>query len=104
MQKLKLIFYAGLAILASAVLLPSMQAGELSRGAMLSASCEGCHGTNGHSPGSIPDISGKTAEYIRLAMEEFRSGERQSTVMGRRMKGYTDEEILLIAEYFGQQK
>jgi len=104
MQNLKLIFYTGLVILASAVLLPSMHAGELSRGAMLSASCEGCHGTNGHSPGSIPDISGKTAEYIRLAMEEFRSGERQSTVMGRHMKGYTDEEIVLIAEYFGQQK
>jgi sulfide dehydrogenase cytochrome subunit len=104
MQKLKLIFYAVLAILISAVLLPSMHAGELSREALLSASCEGCHGTNGHSPGSIPDISGKTAEYIRLAMEDFRSGKRQSTVMGRHMKGYTDEEILLIAEYFGRQK
>jgi sulfide dehydrogenase cytochrome subunit len=104
MHKLKLIFYAGLAILVSVVLLPSMHAGELGRGALLSSSCEGCHGTNGHSPGSIPDISGKTAEYIRLAMEDFRSGKRQSTVMGRHMKGYTDEEILLIAEYFGQQK
>ena len=79
-------------------------ADELSRGAILSVSCEGCHGTNGHSPGSIPDISGKSAEYLRAAMESFRSGEAESTVMGRQAKGYTDEEILLIAEYFAKQK
>lgn len=71
---------------------------------MLSASCAGCHGTDGHSPGSIPDISGKSAEFIRVSLEDFRSGNRPSTVMGRHAKGYTDEEILLIAEYFGQRK
>jgi sulfide dehydrogenase cytochrome subunit len=87
-------------------LLPALpgQAGELTRGAMLSASCAGCHGTDGHSPGSIPDISGKSAEYIRTSLENFRSGKTESTVMGRQAKGYTDEEILLIAEYFEKQK
>lgn len=80
------------------------QAGELTRGEMLSASCAGCHGTDGHSPGSIPDISDKSADYIRSSMEEFRSGKRESTVMGRQARGYTDEEILLIAEYIEKQK
>jgi len=80
------------------------QAGEISPGQMLSASCAGCHGTDGHSPGAIPDISDKSADYIRISMEEFRSGKRESTVMGRQAKGYTDEEILLIAEYFEKQK
>ena len=79
-------------------------ASELSRGAMLSASCEGCHGTNGNSPGSMPAISGKSAEYLRITLENFRCGETESTVMGRQAKGYTDEEILLIAEYFASQK
>ena len=79
-------------------------AGELTRGEMLSASCAGCHGTDGRSPGSIPDISGKSAAYIRTSMEEFRSGARSSTVMGRQAKGYSDEEIVLIAEYFEKQK
>jgi cytochrome c553 len=37
------------------------QAEELSRKAMLSASCEGCHGTYGRSPGAIPSIAGKSA-------------------------------------------
>ncbi len=93
-----------MASLAGLLMVPSGHAGELTRGAMLSASCEGCHGTNGHSPGSIPDISGKSAEFIRISMEEFRSGERASTVMARHAKGYTDDEILLIAEYFAKVK
>ena len=93
-----------MASLAGLLTVPSGHAGELTRGAMLSASCEGCHGTNGHSPGSIPDISGKSAEFIRSSMEEYRSGGRASTVMERQAKGYTDDEILLIAEYFAKQK
>ena len=54
-----------------------LQAGGLSRGAMLSASCEGCHGTNGNSPGTIPSISGRSAEYIMQALNGFHSGERR---------------------------
>jgi len=92
-----------MASLLSMWLLPAGHAEELTRGAMLSVSCDGCHGTDGHSPGSIPDISGKSAEYIRNALEEFRSGERESTVMMRQAKGYTDEEMVLIAEYFAHR-
>ena len=92
------------AVLAGLLLASPGQAGDVSRGQMLSASCAGCHGTDGHSPGSIPDISGKSAEFIRTSMLEFRSGTRPSTIMGRQAKGYSDEEIQLIAEYFGQRK
>lgn len=80
------------------------QARDLSRGAMLTASCEGCHGTNGNSPGAIPSISGKPADYLLEVLESFRSGERESTVMSRHVKGYTEEEIRLIAEYLASQK
>ncbi len=70
-------------------------------GQMLALSCSGCHGTDGVSSSIIPSISGKSAQYIESAMKEFRSGERVSTVMQRHAKGYTDEEIHLIAAYFG---
>lgn len=92
------------ASLAGLLLMSPGTANELSRGAILSASCEGCHGTNGHSPGSMPDISGNSAEYIQATLESFKSGEAKSTVMERQAKGYTDEEIQLIAEYFARQK
>ena len=77
---------------------------ELTRGGMLSASCAGCHGPDGRSPGSIPNLAGKNAEFIRTALEEFRSGKRASTVMGRHAKAYTDEEIALIADYLASRK
>lgn len=81
----------------------AVQAEDLSRAALLSASCEGCHGTGGRSPGAIPAIAGKSAEYLREVLESFRSGEKEATVMGRHAKGYTDEEIRQIAEYFSKQ-
>ena len=85
------------------VLVPASQAEELDRAAMLSASCEGCHGTYGRSPGAIPPIAGKSAEYLRETMEGFRSDDSEATVMGRHVKGYTEEEIRLISEYFSKQ-
>lgn len=80
------------------------QSAELTRGAMLSISCAGCHGTDGKSPGAMPSIYAKPADFIETALKEFGSGKRHSTVMGRHAKGYTDEEIKLIAEYFAGQK
>lgn len=78
-----------------------VQADELSRAAMLSYTCAGCHGTNGISPGSIPSIYCKTPAAIQKALKEYRDGTRFSTVMGRHVKGYTDDEIQLIAGFFG---
>jgi sulfide dehydrogenase cytochrome subunit len=91
-------------IAASLLLVTAGQAEELSRGAMLSASCEGCHGTNGHSPGAIPPLAGKSTEYLREALESFRSGDKNATVMGRHVKGYSEDEIRLISEYFSEQE
>ena len=53
--------------------------------------------------GSDPPIAGKSAEYLRETLESFRAGEKEATVMDRHVKGYTEEEIRLIAEYFSQQ-
>ena len=87
--------------LAGTLLFPvSAQPDELSRAALLSYTCAGCHGTGGISPGSIPSIACKSTDAIEKALKDFRDGKRFSTVMGRHIKGYTDEEIHLIAGYF----
>ena len=80
------------------------QAAGITQGAMLANSCAACHGTDGQSPGAIPSIHGKSAPFISRTLTEFRSGERPSTVMGRHTKGYSDEEIQLIAEHFATLK
>lgn len=91
-------FFAVLSI----ILLPlTTAADELSRASMLSYTCAGCHGTDGVSPGSIPSIACKSADSIEKSLKEYRDGKRFSTVMGRHVKGYTDQEIQLIAGFFG---
>ena len=45
-------------------------------------------------------IYGKSKEYIIETMKQLRNGESSSTVMGRIAKGYSDREIILIANYF----
>jgi len=71
------------------------------RGQILALSCSSCHGTDGKSVGIIPPIHGKSVDYIESALKDFKSGARVSTVMSRHAKGYSDEEITLIAQYFG---
>ncbi|MFD1703331.1 c-type cytochrome [Methylopila henanensis] len=63
------------------------------------ASCAGCHPrTAGRGP--IPSLNGQPSEQIVSQMTAFRSGERASTVMSRIAKGFSDEEIRAIADYF----
>ena len=78
-------------------------AAEITQGMMLSNSCAACHGTGGKSPGAIPSINGKSAKFLFETLKEFQTGVRPSTVMGRHAKGYTEEELRLIAEFFSKQ-
>lgn len=78
-------------------------AAEISQGMMLSMPCAGCHGTHGMSPGAIPSIGGKSANFITQALTEFQTGSRLSTIMGRHAKAYSDREIQLIADFFSKQ-
>ena len=67
---------------------------------MLGNACAPCHGTDGKSPGAIPALSGKSADYIVQRMAEFKAGAREGTVMNRIAKGYTDSEIAAVAQHF----
>lgn len=71
---------------------------------MLANTCAGCHGTDGASAGDImPIIGGMEKEYLQLVLEEFKTGERESTIMGRIAKGYSDNELKAIASYMADQ-
>lgn len=75
---------------------------QITRGAILSNSCAACHGEYGKSPGSIPSINGKSEKFLQQVLSEFRSGKRASTIMQRIVKGFSDEEIKLIAQYIAK--
>ncbi len=70
----------------------------------LALSCAACHGTDGKSPGSIPTLAGRPAKELREALAGFKAGTRPATVMGRLAKGYTDQEIDALADYFSKRK
>lgn len=81
---------------------------ELMTGAsttMLANTCAGCHGGNGVSMGpSIPTLAGMSSAYFVEVMEGYQSDKIPSTIMGRLAKGYSDEEVTQLAEYFSKQK
>lgn len=71
--------------------------------ALLASACATCHGTNGYSVGSTPRLAKLDTHYFISQMEQFRTGERDSTVMSQHVMGYTEEEVRLLAEYFAKQ-
>ena len=74
------------------------------RGEMLSQSCFACHGPRGGSVAlAVPSIGGQGAVYLVTAMMNFKEDKRLSTVMGRVAKGYTDPEIMEMAQYLASQ-
>ena len=74
------------------------------RGRDLAATCTGCHNTNGKAIGEGKPIAGMAAERIVTLMTQFRDGTRPATVMHQIAKGYTPEQIRLIADYLAAQK
>src|SRR5574343_1552375 len=65
----------------------------------LAATCANCHGTNGHAqPGAVLDtLAGTPKERTLQRLAEFKSGARSATIMHQIVKGYSDEQLDLIA-------
>jgi sulfide dehydrogenase cytochrome subunit len=100
----KAFLIAGLALSTSSVAIaadkPALMTGASA--SMLSNTCAGCHGTNGASTGpAAPTIAGLSKDYFVEVMQGFANGEVYSTIMGRIAKGYSEEEINLMADFYG---
>lgn len=74
------------------------------RGEILAQSCFACHGPQGSSSAAaIPSIGGQGGVYLVSALMAFREGKRPASVMDRIARGYTESEILEIAQYLTKQ-
>ena len=69
---------------------------------LLAAACSGCH-RRVRTEASFPQIYGRPAVEIREALLAFKTGKREGTVMNRIAKGYSIDEIGLLADYFAAQ-
>jgi cytochrome c553 len=69
----------------------------------LAATCANCHGTNGNARGDMKPLAGVSAGKIVAMLADFKSGAQPATVMHQIAKGYTDQQIQLIAAYMAAQ-
>jgi cytochrome c553 len=90
--------------LAGALCTPVATASDMSLGRSLAATCANCHGTNGQAKGDMKPLAGMSAAKLIALISDFRSGNQPATIMHQISKGYTDEQMQLIAAYFAAQK
>jgi cytochrome c553 len=67
------------------------------------SSCTGCHSAQS-GVDAMGTLAGKPQGTLEKAMAAFKSGERQSTIMGRIAKGFTEDEVRAIAAWYAAQK
>ena len=72
----------------------------------LAATCANCHGTNGHAVkgGGMEPLAGMEKTKTLQKLADFKSGDKPASIMHQIAKGYTDEQLDLIAGYFAAQK
>jgi len=73
-------------------------------GRVLASNCANCHGMDGRSAGGMPMLAGYPRDAMVATMQAFRSGQRPATIMHQLAKGYTDDQIALVAEHFSRLK
>jgi cytochrome subunit of sulfide dehydrogenase len=80
---------------------PAPAAAQLGRN--LAATCANCHGTNGQARGDMKSLAGMPADKLIAMVADYKNGNQPATIMHQIAKGYTDEQIRLIAAYFAAQ-
>ena len=71
----------------------------------LVAACFTCHGTDGRSVKGVPPaIAGLDRQYLLQTLKDFKAGKRPATIMHQQAKGYTDQELEIMAGYFAGVK
>lgn len=77
---------------------------DAKRGESLTQSCQSCHGPAGHSQDEDkPSLGGQIPNYTTLQLAAFRARLRPGQVMQAVAAGLTDQDIVDLAAYYGQQ-
>jgi cytochrome c553 len=70
----------------------------------LAATCTACHGPDGRSVAAeAVSLAGLPREHIASQMRAFRDGRQASTIMQQIARGYSEQQIDLIADYFSRR-
>jgi cytochrome subunit of sulfide dehydrogenase len=84
---------------------PFSQAQDSAAARSLAATCANCHGTDGRSATKeVASLAGLPKAQIVSQMKAFKDGTRPATVMHQLAKGYSDQQIDLLADYFAAKR
>jgi cytochrome c553 len=82
-------------------------AGDYKAGKIKAYTCTGCHGivdyNNTYPTYHVPRIGGQNTEYLVIALQSFRSGERKHKNMNLQAEALSDQDIEDIAVYLTAQ-
>ena len=67
---------------------------------LIAQACAGCHGQDGAGQGPIATIAGYDRDEFLAVWAQFRADERPATIMNRIARGYTEDEVAALADYF----
>ena len=70
----------------------------------VAAACSGCHAASADALAPVPRLIGMKRSVMVEAMQAFRAGKRPSTIMDRIAKGYSDDEIQTIADWYAKER
>ena len=75
--------------------------GDAVRGAALATTCNNCHGTTGVSTdAAFPNLVGQSVAAIYKQLEDFKSGKRNTAVMGVYVSNLSEQDMLDLATHF----
>src|SRR5271169_3396578 len=90
--------------LSASALLAGTEAGapaDLQAGRELAAGCAPCHGTDGVSEVPLmPSLAGQPDEFVQWQLVYYRSGARNSEVMGPIAQALNNDEIRNLGAYY----
>ena len=94
-RPLPAVFGLALALMAGGNAFAAPPAGQL-----LAAQCAQCHGTGGSGRG-FDELAGESSREIYGELREMKYRTRIESIMDRQARGYTDQQLQTIADYFG---
>ena len=70
----------------------------------MAVTCTNCHGAERGDTRGMPVIAGRPKSELFQQLKEFKAGTRPATVMHQLARGFSDEQLELVAGYFAELK
>ncbi|WP_127077217.1 c-type cytochrome [Rhodomicrobium lacus] len=71
---------------------------------VLAGTCTNCHGSNKNWKGVIPGLAGRPEPILLGLLKSYKAGDPNATVMSRIARGYSEDDLQAIANYYSKIK